>query len=93
MFQIYPGGDSRVAKSPNTGPAIKGKAEALYRKHGAFCLETQKYPDSVNQVNAKNLLENNIQSNLLFFQPTFASVIIHPNEVYVHQVEYKVTSA
>merc|ERR1712215_355353 len=29
--------------------SLKGKGGALYRKHGGFCLETQKFPDSINQ--------------------------------------------
>jgi len=29
--------------------SLKGKEGAVYRKHGGFCLETQKFPDSVNQ--------------------------------------------
>ncbi|XP_037718713.1 galactose mutarotase [Drosophila subpulchrella] len=31
--------------------AIPGKDGAAYAKHGAFCLETQKFPDSVNHSN------------------------------------------
>lgn len=31
----------------NESPII-GKGGAKYWKHGAFCFETQKYPDSVN---------------------------------------------
>uniref|UniRef100_A0AAR5QFZ8 Aldose 1-epimerase n=2 Tax=Dendroctonus ponderosae TaxID=77166 RepID=A0AAR5QFZ8_DENPD len=31
------------------GDEIRGKRGAIYRKHGAFCIETQKYPDAVNQ--------------------------------------------
>ena len=27
----------------------KGKGSATYGKHASFCLETQKFPDSVNQ--------------------------------------------
>lgn len=30
---------------------LKGKGGAIYAKHAAFCLETQNYPDAVNQVN------------------------------------------
>lgn len=30
---------------------LPGKAGAAYAKHGAFCLETQKFPDSVNHDN------------------------------------------
>lgn len=26
-----------------------GKGGKTYRKHGAFCLETQNYPDAINQ--------------------------------------------
>jgi len=29
--------------------SLKGKGGAVYRKHGGFCLETQKFPDSINQ--------------------------------------------
>ena len=28
---------------------VKGKAGAIYNKYYAFCLETQHYPDSINQ--------------------------------------------
>lgn len=31
--------------------SLKGKDGAVYRKHGGFCLETQKFPDSINQPN------------------------------------------
>lgn len=31
--------------------AVAGKGGVHYLKHGAFCLETQKYPDAVNHVN------------------------------------------
>ena len=30
--------------------ALVGKDGAEYYKHGAFCLETQKYPDAVHHV-------------------------------------------
>merc|ERR1711990_207154 len=29
--------------------SLTGKDGAKYRKHGGFCLETQKFPDSINQ--------------------------------------------
>lgn len=29
---------------------VTGKGGATYGRHSAFCLETQHYPDSVNQV-------------------------------------------
>ena len=35
---------------------IKGKLGSSYRKHGGFCLETQAYPDSVNQPNFPNVI-------------------------------------
>ncbi|XP_043595614.1 galactose mutarotase-like isoform X1 [Bombus pyrosoma] len=35
-------------------PGIKGKNGTTYFKHGAFCLETQNYPDAVNQENFPN---------------------------------------
>lgn len=50
MLQIYPVGMVKLAKAPNDGKVIKGKDGAEYSKHGAFCLETQKYPDAVNHV-------------------------------------------
>lgn len=31
--------------------SLTGKEGAKYRKHGGFCLETQKFPDSINQPN------------------------------------------
>jgi len=31
--------------------SLTGKDGAVYRKHGGFCLETQKFPDSINQPN------------------------------------------
>ena len=33
---------------PSDG-SVKGKEGVVYSKHGGFCLETQLYPDSVNQ--------------------------------------------
>lgn len=44
---IHPG-NKKVMASPNTGKAICGKHGALYGKHGAFCYETQKFPDASN---------------------------------------------
>ena len=32
------------------GVSIRGKNDTAYFKHGAFCLETQNYPDAVNHV-------------------------------------------
>jgi hypothetical protein len=33
--------------------AVIGKGGVHYHKHGAFCLETQKFPDAVNHVSEK----------------------------------------
>ncbi|GAB0092840.1 Aldose 1-epimerase [Sergentomyia squamirostris] len=35
----------------SAGPKLHGKGNGLYEKHGSFCFETQKFPDSVNNVN------------------------------------------
>jgi aldose 1-epimerase len=35
----------------NSDPKITGKKGKIYRKHSAFCLETQHYPDSPNKEN------------------------------------------
>ncbi|KAG5887803.1 hypothetical protein JTB14_019394 [Gonioctena quinquepunctata] len=37
------------------GDTLKGK-DGFIKKHGAFCLETQKYPDSVNHKNFTNTI-------------------------------------
>jgi aldose 1-epimerase len=29
--------------------SLTGKSDAVYKKHAGFCLETQHFPDSVNQ--------------------------------------------
>ena len=34
-----------------TDDSLKGKAGSVYRMHSGFCLETQAFPDSVNQPN------------------------------------------
>merc|ERR1711936_1156922 len=34
-----------------TDESLRGKEGAIYKKHGGFCLETQKFPDSINQPN------------------------------------------
>lgn len=35
--------------------ALVGKGGVHYLKHGAFCLETQKFPDAVNHVSSKEI--------------------------------------
>ncbi|XP_055616929.1 galactose mutarotase [Toxorhynchites rutilus septentrionalis] len=43
-----------VVGSMSPEQPIKGKGGAKYFKHGAFCLETQNYPDAVNHANFPN---------------------------------------
>nr|CAD7410380.1 unnamed protein product [Timema cristinae] len=38
--------------------ATVGKGSTPYSKHGAFCLETQNYPDAVNHANFPNSILN-----------------------------------
>ena len=52
---------------------VKGKAKSIYGKHSAFCLETQKYPDSINQEGTEG----------------WHSIILHPGETYSHIDVYK----
>lgn len=53
---IHPG-TKKVLQSPNTtSEAIPGKEGAKYEKHGAFCLETQKFPDASNHANFPNTI-------------------------------------
>ena len=55
---------------------VKGKGGAVYRKNAAFCLETQKYPDSINNEGKQG----------------WYSVILHPDETYSHTDLYKFTT-
>lgn len=69
MHQIYPAGKEHQAKAANSEPAIAGKSGLLYYKHGAFCLETQKYPDSVNHVSFGDhsvIVDNRYLNNVCF---------------------------
>uniref|UniRef100_A0A336MR65 Aldose 1-epimerase n=1 Tax=Culicoides sonorensis TaxID=179676 RepID=A0A336MR65_CULSO len=47
---IHPEGNKKLS-SPNKAASIPGKCGAKYQKHGAFCLETQKFPDATNHSN------------------------------------------
>jgi aldose 1-epimerase len=61
--EVYEPTSGRVMKIETTEPGIqfysgnfldgtlKGKGGKVYNKHGAFCLETQHYPDSPNKPN------------------------------------------
>jgi len=53
---IYPKGKKSSPTAPNGGQPISGKGGVLYRKHGGFALETQKYPDSINHKNFQNVI-------------------------------------
>jgi len=44
-----PGCQFYTANFVPTDDSLVGKGGAVYRKHGGFCLETQKFPDSINQ--------------------------------------------
>jgi aldose 1-epimerase len=46
---------------------VKGKGGAVYKKYGAFCLETQHYPDSVNQKSFPSVI---LQPNKTYNQTT-----------------------
>jgi aldose 1-epimerase len=59
---VYHAGSGRVLEVYTTQPGVqfytgnfldgtlKGKSGAVYAKHSGFCLETQNWPDAVNQV-------------------------------------------
>ncbi|XP_058061887.1 galactose mutarotase isoform X1 [Anopheles bellator] len=40
-----------IVKDGAADPPIRGKAGAKYFKHGAFCFETQNFPDAINHAN------------------------------------------
>jgi len=48
-FTNQPGVQFYTGNFIPTNDSLKGKEGAVYRKHGGFCLETQKFPDSINQ--------------------------------------------
>ncbi len=54
----------------STGPS--GKGGATYGRHHAFCLETQAFPDAINQQES----------------PGWPSVVLNPDEAYQHEVCY-----
>jgi len=49
--------------------SVVGKNGAQYKKHGAFCLETQKYADAVHHVNIFILLNLHVEQ---IFSQTFS---------------------
>jgi len=50
-FTDQPGVQFYTGNFIPTDDSLTGKEGAVYRKHGGFCLETQKFPDSINQSN------------------------------------------
>jgi len=53
--------------------SVTGKNDAVYKKHAAFCLETQHYPDAINKEG----------------KPGWPSVILRPGQVYRHSILFK----
>lgn len=51
--EIRPSG-AKVIDSPTQTEAVPGKSGTKYYRHGAFCLETQYFPDSANHSNFPN---------------------------------------
>ncbi|XP_052896369.1 galactose mutarotase isoform X2 [Anopheles moucheti] len=50
---------SNFMPDPNKNdPPIQGKGGAKYCKHGAFCLETQNFPDAINHANFPSAVLN-----------------------------------
>ncbi|MCL4209473.1 MAG: galactose mutarotase [Phycisphaerales bacterium] len=52
---------------------VPGKDGAIYPRHGGFCLETQKFPDSINKEG----------------RPGWPSVILRPGQTYRHVMEHR----
>jgi len=50
-FTNQPGCQFYTGNFVPTDESLRGKEGAIYKKHGGFCLETQKFPDSINQPN------------------------------------------
>jgi hypothetical protein len=65
FLQIKPSltDDSDCGKTSN----VIGKGGARYKKHGAFCLETQKYADAVHHVSSNTKSSNPLRGILFFF--------------------------
>jgi galactose mutarotase-like enzyme len=58
---------------------VKGHNGATYKKHGALCLETQNYSDSVNnQVNMIISMDESISYMIFFFSRNFPVLFFVP---------------
>lgn len=53
------------------GSSVVGKNGAQYKKHGAFCLETQKYADAVHHVNILFFFFIELVRETIFFHDSF----------------------
>jgi aldose 1-epimerase len=85
-----PDADADCGKNSN----VVGKGGAQYKKHGAFCLETQEYADAINHVSClqkreKKNSEKFSRFSLTFFQANFPSIILNPGKVYRNETTYK----
>ncbi|CAB3368814.1 Hypothetical predicted protein [Cloeon dipterum] len=54
VFTNQPGVQLYTANFVPQDDSLPGKGGCFYKKHGAFCLETQNYPNAVNQANFPN---------------------------------------
>jgi aldose 1-epimerase len=50
VFSDQPGVQFYTSNFLPADDSLPGKGKATYKKHGAFCLETQNFPDAVNNV-------------------------------------------
>ena len=50
VFSDQPGFQFYSGNFLPTDGSLVGKADAVYKKHGGFCIETQNFPNAVNQV-------------------------------------------
>jgi aldose 1-epimerase len=90
FFKINPSLPDAEADCGKNSTVI-GKGGAEYKKHGAFCLETQEYADAINHV---SWLQKEKGKIMLFFcalfpQANFPSIILNPGKVYRNETVYK----
>lgn len=76
VYSDQPGVQFYTGNFMPEGQTLKGKTGYI-QKHGAFCLETQIYPDAVNQVERNNI-SITLHINIIIFSrlpsPTLSSV-------------------
>ena len=61
---------------------IPGKDGTVYNKNGAFCLETQAFPDSINKMGADGKMKDG-----------WPNVVLRPGEVYSHKMVHRFSAA